>query len=177
MGASAGTSPIPLYIDYAALGKLLAVNGWNDMNGNAAKFISQDGEYRVYQPGTKPSLDANGAVKGTTILVQLDNIRTGADDHCYVTMDIDLNGELTSEMEYTWGNTRAKIKATLKAAVFVAKVISDLADAWVASNMFDFLAKVIDKSSSTGNPGGRVNFNAVVSHTTNKILQCTRSAT
>lgn len=170
-----GSPPEPLRLDYEALGKLLAVNGWNDMGGRAAKFTSQDGEYRVYQPTTAPLLDANGTLKGTTITTQLDNIRPGADDHCYATFEVDSDGMITSNLEFTWGNTREKAKTAAPVALWIASKVSDAAGLWGASKFFDMLAKGIDHSAKTSNPNGRVNFNAVVSHTMNKIFQCTRT--
>lgn len=49
-------------LDLNTLGKLYP-NGWNDKSGKAAKFDSEDSEYRTYQPEVSKS-NQSPALKG-----------------------------------------------------------------------------------------------------------------
>ncbi len=169
----------PLQLDYVALGKLFAVNGWNDKGGSACRFNSQNSYYRIYQPDTAPALGSNGAITGTIITAQLDNDRPSTDDHCYIKLEIGLDGMLATTLEFTWGNTSKKAQYAAKAAAWVANQIINLALKWPASKMVDLLFNVAGEVTKVGlalfDPEGRVNFNAVVNHSINKIVQATRA--
>jgi hypothetical protein len=163
----------PYQLDYVALGKLFASNGWNDKGGLACSFYSQGSDYRIYQP------DSIAGGGGTIITTQLDNNRSGTDDHCYLKIEI-IGEDLKTTTEFTWGGS-VPVQAVVaaKVAKWIASQIADLAGGWAASKLVDCLcqgfAQIAEKiMRHTTDRSGRVNFNAAVNHSINKIVQCTR---
>lgn len=174
----------PLQLDYVALGRLFAADGWNDKGGLACQFDSQDSWYRLYQPEAT-SMIVNGAIVGTRITGQLDHVRSGqTDDHCYFTIEIENrdDGEVTTKMDFKWGNDPlipGKVRVAGKVAGEVVKAIIDLPSFPVlsgVSKIMDYFMECFKRFlEAARDNGGRINFNSVVNHTLNRILQSTRA--
>lgn len=179
-----------LKLSLKTLGNLYP-DGWNDKDGKAASFDSEDSQYRTYQPEAKSSSD--GRIQ---LLVKQDHIRGGAtDDHVEATVIYAADGSLESvTTNWTAGNGGYQIpdwtlNLTSKAVAASVDVIVDVLSegalieldpeiAEVASrtveaigNTYNFLSKTVVKWSDDG---GRLNFIAVANHNLNKLLYSVR---
>ena len=176
-------------LDLDALGQMYG--GWNDKSGGAAKYHSQDSEYRTY----KPELTALGD-GGYQVKAKLDHLRTGAnDDHSTLVLIFDGSGLLVSgSADWTEGDTPqipsfvftvAGIAAATAATAVVGVVASPVGAAVfgavvaplikpvfsVGGAMFNY---VVSKAIDFSDDGGRLNFTAVIWHNVNKITASIR---
>lgn len=172
----------PRTLDYAALGALLNADGWNDKGGSASSFTSQDSQYRMYQPLASALMSDDGKVTGTQITAQIDHIRgSAADDHCYVVLQLTTDNQLSSSYTFAWGSDSPSQGAQqgIQAVGDLIKGVADLCDlgdeAGACLDCLKAIYKVVAKLVHADD-GGRVNFNAVVNHCINKILQSTRAS-
>jgi hypothetical protein len=179
-----------LKLNLDTLGKLYP-DGWNDKSGKAAKFDSEDSEYRTYQPQASKGSDG-----GITLTLEQDHIRGGAtDDHVTLTVVYLPDGTMGSaSMSWTAGNDGYQIPdwAITLTSDAVAAGVDILIDvlsegalieldpelAEVSSQVvesigkaYNFLSKNIVKLSDDG---GRLNFIAVANHNFNKLVYSVR---
>ncbi|HVG59328.1 MAG TPA: hypothetical protein VNA24_12285 [Hyalangium sp.] len=180
-------------LDLNALGKLYP-DGWNDKSGKAAKFDSEDSEYRTYQPEAAKSND--GSIQLT---VQEDHIRGGAtDDHVELKVTYGPDGTMeTVSMDWTAGSGGYQIPdwaitLTADAVAVSVDLIVDLLSEGAAIELDPEIAKVASKIVETvgkaynffsktivnwSDDGGRLNFIAVANHNLNKLVYCVRPET
>lgn len=179
-----------LHLNLDTLGKLYP-DGWNDKDGTAAKFDSEDSEYRTYQPSAKKGSDGS-----LQLIVKQDHVRGGAtDDHVELTVGYTADGTLASiAMNWTAGNDGYQIPdwaITLTSDVVAVSVdvlvdvlsegalieldpeIAEVASKTVEAvgKAYNFLSKTVVKWSDNG---GRLNFIAVANHNLNKLLYAVR---
>jgi hypothetical protein len=173
-------------LDLNTLGKLYP-NGWNDKSSKAAKFDSEDSEYRTYQPEVSKSND--GRIRLT---VQQDHIRDGAtDDHVELQVTYGPDGTMQAvSMDWTAGSggyqipdwaitlTSDAVAASVDVLVDVlsegALIELDPEIAKVASKVVESVGKAYNFLSTTivnwSDDGGRLNFIAVANHNFNKLV-------
>lgn len=173
-------------LNTSVLGSLYP-DGWNDKGGDAAKFDSEDSEYRTYKPTAAKSHD--GRIRVT---LEQDHIRGGAtDDHVTLQVTYGADGSLQSaEMSWEAGNDGYQIPDwAIDLTKYVAEVGVDLLidvlsegaaielDPEIAEitgkvvgaigNAYNFFSKTVVKLSDDG---GRLNFIAVANHNLNKLV-------
>jgi hypothetical protein len=173
------------------LGKLYD-DGWNDKGGDAAKFDSQDSEYRVYK--AKTALTTDNRIR---FELEQDHIRGGATDDHVVARAYFLQDGTFSEARMSWEAGNDGYQAPDWAIDLVADVAEVGVDAVVdvlsegalveldpelaeltgkvvraVGDAFNFFSKEIVKLSDDG---GRLNFIAVANHNFNKLLYSVRT--
>ncbi len=166
-------------IDLTTLGQQYE-HGWNDVNGTAAKFTSEDSDYRIY----KPSWVCNSDGTFTAVLKQ-DHVRGGAvDDHAETVTVFDSTGALQStSTNWNYGNNKQIQTGTVLTVDLVAAFVIT-STALVDGGLSLALVPEVVGAISTGckiynklagevieldDDGGRLNFVAVVNHNLNKL--------
>ncbi|MEZ4437233.1 MAG: hypothetical protein R3F65_32975 [bacterium] len=178
------SAPIKVYTDVLAS---LYPHGWNDKDGDAAKFDSEDAEYRTYKPTA-----ANTDDGGIRLKVEQDHIRGGAtDDHVTLKVYYAADGTLTRiKMSWEAGNdgytapdwvidltayaAEAAVDGIIDvlsegALVEIDPIVAEITGKVVHAigNACNYFSKLIVKLSDDG---GRLNFIAVANHNLNKLV-------
>lgn len=178
-------SKLKVHLD--VLGQLYP-HGWNDKGGDAAKFDSEDAEYRTYKPEAASTSD--GSIR---LEVEQDHIRGGAtDDHVTLRAYFDPDTGVLRRAKMSWeaGNDGyqapdwvidltadiaevavdgiidvlsegALVEIDPEVAAITGKVVHAIGDA------YNFFSKHIVRLSDGG---GRLNFIAVANHNFNKLV-------
>jgi hypothetical protein len=142
---------------------------WDDKSGKAAEFTSQDSQYRLYQPDTKP---ASGG--GLLVYVKMDHIRGNQkDDHAQVTVEFDKEGKLVSTTPQVQLADDPDIPSSVIRLATMAAIggltALDAAAVQVVARTYNKLA---EQMSDITDDGGRMNFPAVIAHMVNTVSGC-----
>ena len=169
VAVSPAVSPSHPSLDKRKLGQQMG--GWNDKNGEAAKFRSAGSKYRLYKPDA-----TRGADRGLFVSTKLDHVRgMGGDDHAQLQLWFDSTGVLKK--------SRAKI--SMGDHSFDTGIITQAANASVVAGGDPRVAAIANLSASVLNKlnrqvsrwnehGGRANFPSVIEHSMNRIANNVR---
>ncbi|HKQ07793.1 MAG TPA: hypothetical protein VJ464_21885 [Blastocatellia bacterium] len=151
-----------------SLDKLISSFGgtWEDKSGKATQFASQDSNYRLYQPDTKPASNS-----GLLVYVKIDHIRgSEKDDHAQITLGFDKTGALISSEPQIQLAQADDIPATvLKLTSVTAAGALGPAAAAVVQIVGQTYNALAERMAVITDDGGRLNFPAVIAHTINKV--------
>ncbi len=144
------------------------LGGWDDRSGRAARFRSQDSNYRLYKPDSTRQPDG-----GLFVSANLDHIRgMGGDDHAHLQLWFDAAGVLK----------KSRVKITMGDHSFDTRIITQTGNASLAAGGDPRIAAIANISASVlsklsrqvsrwNEHGGRANFPSVIEHSLNRIAK------